>query len=133
MVGHEWKSLVENSRTAEDPASQNNTSNNQQQQPRGGTPTSFANNNNLPKNNSNSNFQDGQHSANGPADGSLYKAGSNEALLGEEDYARDRERTDREKDSKQAPRWQGEIKIDILKELEDVASMTIAETGFFCK
>ena len=26
-----------------------------------------------------------------------------------------------------------EIKIDVLKELEDVADMTIAETGFFCK
>jgi len=24
-------------------------------------------------------------------------------------------------------------KMDVLKELEDVASMTIAETGFFCK
>ena len=124
MVGHEWKSLVENSRSAEDATQVG------QQSRRGDTPTSFANN--LPSNNSNSNFQDATQ--NNGADGPLYKVGSGEALLGEDDNAmRDRERADRERDNKQAPRWQGEIKIDILKELEDVASMTIAETGFFCK
>jgi len=125
VVGHEWKSLVENSRSAEDATQVG------QQPRRGDTPTSFASN--LPSNNSNSNFQDATQNNPG-AEGPLYKAGSGEALLGEEDLAmRDKERADRERDNKQAPRWQGEIKIDILKELEDVASMTIAETGFFCK
>jgi hypothetical protein len=31
----------------------------------------------------------------------------------------------------QAPH--GDVKIDVLRELEDIASMTIGETGFFCK
>ena len=32
------------------------------------------------------------------------------------------------------PRWRPtDIKIDVLRELEDIASMTIRETGFFCK
>jgi hypothetical protein len=33
-----------------------------------------------------------------------------------------------------AARWHNtDVKIDVLRELEDVASMTINETGFFCK
>lgn len=129
VVGHEWKSLVENSRSAEDATSSNNN-----QPRRGDTPTSFSDN--IPHNSSNINLKnyDTTHQANSHgADGPLYKAGSGEALLSEEEAAvRDRERAERERD-RQAPRWQGEIKIDILKELEDVANMTIAETGFFCK
>lgn len=32
-----------------------------------------------------------------------------------------------------APRHNQDIKIDVLRELEDIAAMTIGETGFFCK
>lgn len=32
------------------------------------------------------------------------------------------------------PSWSNsDVKIDVLRELEDIASMTILETGFFCK
>lgn len=34
----------------------------------------------------------------------------------------------------QQPRWHStDVRIDVLRELEDVATMTIAETAFFCK
>jgi hypothetical protein len=32
------------------------------------------------------------------------------------------------------PRWQNsDVRIDVLRELEDIATMTISETAFFCK
>jgi len=111
VVGHEWKSLVESSLSAEDATRRDAQARTAASSARD-SPSLGAKNNG--GNNSSSN---------------LSKVGSGEMLLEEDGTARERVV---EKD-KQAPRWQGEIKIDVLRELEDVANMTIAETGFFCK
>lgn len=110
VVGHEWKSLVESSLSAEDASrrdAQTHAASSARDSPALGASSS----------------------GNNGSGGNLNKVGSGEMLLDEDGTARERVV---EKD-KQAPRWQGEIKIDVLRELEDVANMTIAETGFFCK
>ena len=79
----------------------------------------------------------GQSAKDSPGQG-LQHHGSGSALIaagngnGEDEDMPGREKEKGAQD-KVAPRWQGEIKIDVLRELEDVANMTIAETGFFCK
>ena len=95
-MGHEWKSLVESSRTTGETTNHEDRTdgNNRTESPVG------------------------SGKSGGQPVGASAGGGAGEQA---EDDAR-------------APRLQNQdIKIDVLRELEDVASMTIAETGFFCK
>lgn len=89
-MGHEWKSLVESAKTADDQASINSGLQ------------------------SNTTKEGGAHRES-PVQGLSAGGGSG----GGEEVA---------------PRLHNQdIKIDVLRELEDIAAMTIGETGFFCK
>lgn len=90
VVGHEWKSLVESAKTADEQAAPHSS-----QQ-------------------GSSTMEGGAHRES-PVQGQSAAGGSG----GGEEVA---------------PRLHNQdIKIDVLRELEDVAAMTIGETGFFCK
>ena len=117
VVGHEWKSLVESSMTSQ---------NAQQQQQiessgRRDSPVSMTQHGStgsLTNANTSNNY-----SSNTAVAATKAPSGSIDAA-NEEDLA---------KTAAQARFHNVDLKVDVLRELEDVANMTISETGFFCK
>lgn len=118
VVGQEWKNLVENTLTAENSAA-------------GGVSAARAQSPGLP-----SAAHGGTGSSSHAASAASYsaKSGSADALGGEDGEGRGVAVSQQQQSQSQQPRWHhADVKIDVLRELEDIAAMTLAETAFFCK